>query len=102
MSVLFGGGPLATYDASEHTWTVLQQVSSAPDATSGERTRTCFAMTYDSVNERIVVLGGDVRHLEGETPWVDPERGGWFTRDEVIAYDVASGEWITLLEPTSR
>jgi hypothetical protein len=100
VSVLFGGGTLATYDATEHTWTVLQQGSTAPYAASGERIRMCFAMTYDSVNERIVVLGGDVRILAGEQE-MDPERDGWFTRDEVIAYDVATGEWITLLEPTS-
>jgi hypothetical protein len=101
VSVLFGGGPLATYDASEHTWTVLQHGSNSPDAAFGERFRICYTMTYDSVNERIVVLGGDVRNLPGERRETDPERDGWYTRDEVIAYDVATGEWITLLEPTS-
>ncbi len=94
VSVLFGGGNLATYDATEHTWTVLQQASYAPGAEPPERRRTDFAMTYDSVNERILVFGG--RTLFGGE-W-EPT---WEPTDEVIAYDVATGEWITLLEPTS-
>jgi hypothetical protein len=105
VSVLFGNGTLATYDATQHTWTVLQQ---GQDLTSpygepapiGQRRRMCFAMTYDSVNDRIVVLGGDVRNLAGGPEMNPPGSGGWGTSHEVIAYDVATGEWTTLLEPT--
>jgi hypothetical protein len=110
VSVLFGGGTLATYDASEHTWIIPQQGQDLTSpygepAPTGQRIRKCFAMTYDPVNKRIVVFGGERRRLAGD-PEIDPERegwlgDGWLASDGVIAYDVATGEWITLLEPTS-
>jgi hypothetical protein len=90
VSVLFGAGTLATYDASAHRWTVLQ----GPDGvdTPGETKRNYFAMTSDPVNGRIVVAGGDV--------WIEEEER-WAPTDDVIAFDVATREWVTLLEPTA-
>jgi hypothetical protein len=67
VSVLLRDDILATYDASEHLWTVIQY-----EIEQGEGT------TYDPVNERIVVTG---------------EEQGTF------AFDIGTGEWITLLEP---
>ena len=58
----------------------------------GETKRTYFAMTSDPVNGRIVVAGGDV--------WIEEEER-WAPTDDVIAFDVATREWVTLLEPTA-
>ena len=87
VSVMYGNDhpTVATYDASEHSWTVVYSgwpipgwFERLPDPTRlpGD------AMTYDPVNERILVAGG-------------PENG-------VFAFDVATREWITLLEPTTE
>ena len=74
VSVLLSDEILATYDASEHSWTVLQH-SSDPVF---ERFRWWGGTpTYDPVNERILVQ----------------------QRDGVFAFDIGTGEWITLLEP---
>ena len=70
VSVLFAEEYLATYDASEHRWTVLPHDS---DTVGG----TTVSITYDPVNERILVAGR-------------------------FAFDVATGEWITLIEPTTE
>jgi len=90
VSVLFSGGTLATYDASEHRWTVLTGGRGIEAPAAGEAPRLYFAMTYDSVNERTVVAGGDIR--TGYTRWRPV--------DDAIAFDVATGAWSTLLEPT--
>jgi hypothetical protein len=73
----FADAYLAMYNASEHRWTVVPHESYAPVGKSGQ----ISGMTYDTVNERIVTIVGD-----------EP-------RADVIAFDVATGEWITLLEP---
>ncbi len=91
VSVIYGGGhhpTVATYDASEHSWTELWTVDSEPipgfaDLVSDPIQLPCDAMTYDPVNERILIEGG-----------------GW--EPGVFAFDVATGEWIVLLEPTTE
>ena len=92
VSVLFSGGTAATYDATEHRWTVLEGGVGIASAPAGETTRLYFAITYDSVNERVVVAGGDVR-VSNLT---------WGTTDDVIAFDIATGQWTTLLEPSAE
>ena len=96
VSVIYGRDPyVATYDALEHSWTVVHgwiPGFSEPDPDepsfewfdflAGEGALPRDAMTYDPVNERILVAGG-------------PEEG-------VFAFNVATGEWITLLEPTTE
>lgn len=72
VSVLHTYGTVAVYDASEHRWTVLDHEASPP--------RTDFATGFDPVNGRVVVAGG------------------LMSRDDVVAFDVATGGWITLLE----
>ena len=78
VSVLFSytdWASVSTYDASEHLW--------APKVVKGSG--GVPPMTYDPVNERIVMFVGDTYQWPG-----------------VIAYDVATGEWVTLLEPTTE
>ena len=60
---------VAAYDASEHSWTVLHYESEVGEPAP---------YGYDPVNQRILVT----------------ELGG-----AVLAFDVATGEWITLLDP---
>lgn len=72
--MLHGDGTVAVYDAAGHRWTVLDQQVSPP--------RTDFATGFDPVNGRVVVAGG--------LPY----------RDDVVAFDVATRDWITLLERT--
>ena len=98
VSVLYSNGTLATYDASEHSWTIVQHTD-----TRSATTRLGFAMTYDPVNERILVLGGSARTSYADVcDRDDVGKGGWCDRDDVIAFDVAGEEWIILLEPTSE
>lgn len=82
VSVVYSFGPptVATYDASEHSWTILQTgwQQIPPFAY-----RSLHTMTYDPVNERTLVFG------DGDT-------------DDVIAFDAATGEWITILDPTTE
>ena len=92
VSVIYGRDPyVATYDALEHSWTVAHGSLGFAESDADEPALELFeflaeegglpgaAMTYDPVNERILVLGGQ-------------ENG-------VFAFNVATGEWITLLEP---
>jgi hypothetical protein len=89
VSVIYAGGTqpyVAIYDASEHSWTELWTPwDSGPAISGADPSRDVVlgpAMTYDPVNERILVAGG-------------PENG-------VFAFDVATREWITLLEPITE
>ena len=102
VSVLFSSGTLAVYDASEHRWTVLQGGSSDPNAPAGQAIRLYSAMTYDPVNERILVIGGSAQRGNADVcDRDDLSDGFWCDADDVIAFDVATRRWITLLEPTT-
>lgn len=83
-SVLFSFGTIATYDASEHRWNVLQG-----EGTDVATARLYFAMTFDPVNDRTWIAGGEVRTFGTD----------WRPTDEAIAVDAATGGWITLLGP---
>jgi hypothetical protein len=91
VSVLLGGGTTATYAASEARWSVVSGGHGTGIAPDGQMTRLYFAMTYDSVNGRVLVAGGD--HRTGSR---------WQPADDVMAFDVSSGTWIPLLAPRSE
>ena len=84
VSVFFDGSGVWTYDASEHRWSEVEIHTMRLYADDARRGGSAVPpMTYDPVNERIVMISGD------NYPWPG-----------VIAHDVATGEWTTLLEPT--
>ncbi len=82
VSILFASRYLATYDASEQRWTVVPHESYA----AAKRFFRVFSNAYDLVNERVLILGGE----------------GYAGQDPIIAFDVATGEWITLIESATE
>jgi len=82
---VFFGDQVTTYDASERRWTPQGGIYSRD-------TRGVPPMIYDPVNERIVMTVGATNELHYRR----------WPRSGVIAYDVATGEWITLLDPTTE
>jgi hypothetical protein len=88
VSVLFSDGVLAAYDASSHRWQTLSDEPANHGSAFRPVNRTLFAMAYDSVNGRVVVMGGGSRINR-----IFRETG------DVLALDVGTGEW-TELVPT--
>ena len=89
--VVFGNGVLATYDATKDRWATvpLPRSLSHPLTGAGPLARINLTMVYDPVNERIVVLGGEVL--------TSPSQATWQPVDDVWAYKVASNTWTKLV-----
>lgn len=91
-TLVYGQGTVAAYDALTRDWEVL-----AGDPADGwvgdglEDLGTGYAMAFDPLNDRLVVVGG--------TRWHEPE--GWVPSDGVIAFDLVTREWIELLAPST-
>lgn len=90
---MFVDGALMEYDAEAEQWLVLWgDPSPVPgsDFAAGPLLRSFHSLVYDSVNQRILMLGGEA---------VMP--GGRQQRDDVWAFDPAVGEWLLLLEDSA-
>ena len=88
-----GGGELHAYDPSIPGWTVLYGESDFPDGPYDGR-RSYDAMVYDTINERLVVIGG-VFWAVRPSP-----NSRWLPTDDVWALDTVTGEWTQLLAPS--
>jgi len=88
-TVIFSNGVLATYDATQDCWATVPLPRSLfnPLTKTGPLARLYHTMVYDPVNERIVILGGEVR--TSQTTWSEA--------DDVWAYKVASNTWTELV-----
>jgi len=106
---VFLSDPVLTYDASEHRWTTYDESEypGGPYAEYRNLDSDSAGWTYDSVNRRILFLGTgwrdtrELERLEIKTAERDMWRI-WEMTAGVLAFDVATGEWITLLEPTTE
>jgi hypothetical protein len=83
-----GRGELHAYDPALPGWTVRYGEGGFP-AGPYDGVRSYNSMIYDTVNDRLVVIGGIFK-----TPW------GWPATDDVWALDTTSGSWTQLLEPS--
>lgn len=84
-----GGGELHAYDPALPGWTVIYGEDDFPGGPY-DGIRGYDAMAYDTVNDRLVVIGG-----------IYKTQSGWPATDDVWALDTASGAWTQLLEPSS-
>ncbi|HEY5180057.1 MAG TPA: kelch repeat-containing protein [Dermatophilaceae bacterium] len=91
-TVLFSFGVLATYDATKDRWANVPLPGSLlnPLTKTGPLARLGHTMVYDSVNERIVILGTTVL-TSAENRYTEPQG------DDVWAYKVASNTWTELV-----
>ena len=103
---LFADTAMLGYDAGADDWVVAERGTPARPAsmTLGDEAvdptaRVVSTMVVDPMNDRLVVIGGQVRP-EGEDP------GGWIGEnallptDDVWAYQPASNTWTMLLAPS--
>lgn len=89
-TVVFGDGFMIAYDATADRWEALYgEPMQGSKFGYGPLYRLGHWMVYDPLNERLVVYGGNYR-----TP------DGWVKADDVWAFDLATNEWIQLLEPS--
>ena len=87
----FGGGALWAYDPTQPGWELIYGLSEDFETGPGAvGIRIYDAMVYDTINGRLVVIGGRVK-IDGE----------WETIDDVWAFDIDSEEW-TELVPASN
>jgi hypothetical protein len=89
-TVMMGQGHLTTYDATVDRWETVWAGPSEGACGTRPECRQYPDMIFDSVNERLVVYGGDV--------WGEEQAD---VNDELLAFDAANHEWITLLEAST-
>jgi hypothetical protein len=90
-TVVFSRGVAIAYDAVAGEWQVVYDSPLDPMPPSDANDishRQDVTLVYDPVNERVLSLGG--RRFTTD----------WFDVDDVIAFDLDSRRWITLLAPT--
>ena len=64
------------------------------DLPTGPLARLGHFLPYDPTNERIILLGGQSRTVEGEDPWTNLH--------DVWAYDLPTNTWIELVPASSQ
>lgn len=85
-----GGGSLHAYDPTRPGWDVIYGAGDFDTGPGAPGVRGFDAMVYDSLNGRLVVIGGIVK--------VSDE---WADIDDVWAIDIETGEWTELI-PASQ
>lgn len=83
-SVLYAGGRVAAYDATANAWEILFDGESGRD----RFLRAGNAYAFDPLNGRLVVVGGLVGTADG-----------WSSTNDVLAFDLRTRSWTTLLAP---
>ncbi len=107
---LFGDTAMLGYDALVDDWVVAERGSGWPESVMlGElevdpMARTAGGMVLDPVNDRLVVIGGEVRPI-GDAVGGFVDEGSLLPTDDVWAYDPSANNWTLLLaasdEPAS-
>jgi hypothetical protein len=95
-TIIPADGVVAGYDARMHEWEILWESPSETNAYgfgTGVHNRIGASVVYDSINDRVVVIGGDARMLDEEPFWV--------AMDDVWAFDTGTATWSELLAPSS-
>ena len=104
---LFADTAMLGYDASADDWVVAERDADWPasmalgDEAVDPTARVVSTMVLDPVNDRLVVIGGQVRP-DGQPP------GGWLSEnallptDDVWAYQPATNTWTMLLAPSQN
>jgi hypothetical protein len=104
---LFADTAMLGYDASADDWVVTERDAGWPESMAlGDEAvdptaRVVSTMVLDPVNDRIVVIGGEVRP-GGQPPggWIG--EGALLTTDDVWAYQPATNTWTMLLAPSQN
>jgi hypothetical protein len=107
---LFADTAMLGYDALADDWVVAERGSGWPesvmlgDVEVDPMARTAGGMVLDPVNDRLVVIGGEVR-LIGDAVGGFVDEGSLLPTDDVWAYDPSANNWTLLLaasdEPAS-
>jgi len=86
-TVLIGADAVIAYDAAADEWEVLSGDPTV-DSPMGPG-RLHHRAVYDPINERTVMVGGIVKVLDPDVIWAP--------RDDVLAFDARTREWIELV-----
>jgi len=90
-TIIYGQGSVAAFDAGTSTWELLYGTGTWGQGGDSRFDRGAgWAIAYDPLNERVVVVGGTV--------W-SAELNGWQPVDDVVAFDPLTRSWIELLAP---
>ncbi len=101
LTVAFSGGMLATYDNTRDTWTTVEPSDGWPPLSTGDYTtsdplaRFGHTITYDPVNQRILLIGG-------QAPTGSDPLNPWPPADDIWAYTPVSNTWTQLLPSQTR
>lgn len=90
-TVVYSGRRMVAYHAATDSWETLWSDGDPVQPAGvpiGSTVRVYHTMVYDPINQRLVVYGG-------EHPTSDPTV--WVGSDDVLAFDPATGQWMTLL-----
>lgn len=92
-TVVFSSGRVLAYDARAQRWEIVFDSPPRYESTTADEPahRGAVSLVYDPVNERLIALGGRRASV-----------AGWFDADDVVAFDLATGEWIQLLAPSAE
>jgi hypothetical protein len=82
--VIFNAGVMIAYDTGAQEWELLFQANQGPLHRGGH------TIAYDPINQRLVMTGGTA-FMQSVEPFRED-------RNDVWAYDIRTGEWITLLD----
>jgi phage baseplate assembly protein gpV len=91
-TVVFSDGQVVAYDAAADRWETLD-LRPVSHGQHGPAYRLYHSMVYDSLNERLVILGGWYR--------TDATGNAGVAGDDVLAFDPATRTWTDLLAPST-
>lgn len=101
----FGDTAMLGYDAVADDWVVAERDAGWPDSMMlgdvevDPTARIVGTMIADPVNQRLVVIGGEVRRV-GDQAGGFIKEGSLLVTDDVWAYDPAANTWTMLLGPS--
>jgi len=102
-TVIYSLGLLSTYDAATRTWTTVPGIPTVSPAQQPDQplkpspmTRSGHTLIYDPINKRVLMFGGS--SLISTDPMA---RGHWRDNDDILAYDLKTHTWTTIVPATS-
>jgi hypothetical protein len=95
-TIFAGLGQVIAFDAGAQRWELLDGLADPTAATGalGPTTRWGHSLVYDTVNRRLIVLGGGYNAADAGSHW---RQGEPVRTDDVLAFDPATRTWIELL-----